>query len=312
MKKQTFILLAALGLLTAGGFVYAQKAEPQSSKPSPYMKAYQFSRDAFTWNIPLWSELLKAYKGLAGVRYLEIGIFEGRSFLWMLENILTGEGSQATGIDTFTGPFEKTFRDNLALSGLSSKAVIRKGRSQVETRTLPRESFDIIYVDGSHLAHDVMADAVMAFELLKTGGVLIFDDYEFSLEYPPELRPRIAVDAFVSAYRNRLEILHKGTQMIVRKQPFSGPCRSAAYCTPFGEYGYSWKDRVLYGPDQQPVQVSDEERLKIEKFAASRSEGETLFTFSPEWEQDAVFQALLQRLGQTPEKLRSLGREIPE
>ena len=38
-------------------------------------------------------------------------------------------------------------------------------------------NFDLIYIDASHYAPDVLSDAVLAFKLLKPGGILIFDDY---------------------------------------------------------------------------------------------------------------------------------------
>lgn len=33
----------------------------------------------------------------------------------------------------------------------------------------------VVYIDGSHAAKDVIADAVLAWALLRPGGVLIFD-----------------------------------------------------------------------------------------------------------------------------------------
>ena len=43
-------------------------------------------------------------------------------------------------------------------------------------RGLRQETFDFIYVDGSHSTVDVMADAVSAFQLAKSGAVIAFDD----------------------------------------------------------------------------------------------------------------------------------------
>lgn len=44
---------------------------------------------------------------------------------------------------------------------------------------LPVNAFDFYYVDGSHVAPDVMADAVLGWRLLKPGGIMVFDDYEW-------------------------------------------------------------------------------------------------------------------------------------
>ena len=39
------------------------------------------------------------------------------------------------------------------------------------------EKYNLIYNDGSHHSDDVIVDAFKAFEMLKVGGIMIFDDY---------------------------------------------------------------------------------------------------------------------------------------
>jgi hypothetical protein len=39
-----------------------------------------------------------------------------------------------------------------------------------------KQEFDVIYVDGSHFADDVLTDGITAWRLLKKDGVLIFED----------------------------------------------------------------------------------------------------------------------------------------
>lgn len=46
-------------------------------------------------------------------------------------------------------------------------------------RSLPLNNYDILYVDGSHLAADVLTDAILGWGLVKVGGIIIFDDYDF-------------------------------------------------------------------------------------------------------------------------------------
>ena len=43
-----------------------------------------------------------------------------------------------------------------------------------------KDQFNFIYIDGSHKCMDVYFDAMMAYELLKTGGIIAFDDYRFN------------------------------------------------------------------------------------------------------------------------------------
>ena len=67
---------------------------------------------------------------------------------------------------------------------------------------------DFIYVDGSHFAKDVLSDAVLGFELLNIGGVMLFDD-AVSWRYGSNIQdsPKIAIDSFIQCNWNRLKIL---------------------------------------------------------------------------------------------------------
>jgi len=177
-------------------------------------KKYSFSEDYFTSRIPVWGKYLGYLKGKPDLNYLEIGVFEGRSALWMLENILTASTSKMTGMDIFSGELEETFRNNLKASGFLEKVTVIKGYSQIELRRLPLESYDIIYIDGSHIPSDVLTDAVLSWGLLKKNGILIFDDYQW--ENPPQI-PRIAIDAFLDVFKNELSIIYRGFQIILKK-----------------------------------------------------------------------------------------------
>jgi len=46
-------------------------------------------------------------------------------------------------------------------------------------------NYDIVYIDGSHVANDVLQDAVLVWQLVKVGGFMIFDDYPFT--FPQKL-----------------------------------------------------------------------------------------------------------------------------
>jgi predicted O-methyltransferase YrrM len=183
-----------------------------------YKKNYDFTHDWFTMRIPKWMEILKPFQGQPDIHYLEIGVSEGGSALWMLENILTHPTARITGLDTFDDEENYArFLSNLELSGLSDKMTMIKGKSQVTLRSLPFDSFDIIYIDGSHTAPDVLLDAALSWDLLRKGGIMIFDDYMWEWEKPPQERPKIAIEAFLRIFKNELEILHQEYQIIIKK-----------------------------------------------------------------------------------------------
>jgi hypothetical protein len=79
---------------------------------------------------------------------------------------------------------------------------------------------DLIYVDGSHRAKDVLLDATLGFELLNVGGVMLFDD-AISWRYGDSIHdsPKQAVDAFIACNWDRLKVLElpNGYQVAVQK-----------------------------------------------------------------------------------------------
>jgi predicted O-methyltransferase YrrM len=192
-----------------------------------------FTVDWHSHNIPHWRRILDRYKGQPNVRALEIGSFEGRSTVWLLENILTHETARIDCIDTFEGSVEHTRMgvnvENLLSRFLGNTEPHAKkigrfiGRSQDVLRSgdfCPYEvySYDFIYIDGSHKAADVLEDAVLSFRLLKVGGLIIFDDYAWNGGGPTEFdNPRRGIEAFYYAYQNQLERTHVYYQAVFQK-----------------------------------------------------------------------------------------------
>ena len=69
---------------------------------------------------------------------------------------------------------------------------------------------DFVYIDGSHHAHAVLSDLVHAFGLLKTGGLIVCDDYLWTATDadPGDVlaRPKIAIDAFTTIYARKINM----------------------------------------------------------------------------------------------------------
>lgn len=199
------------------------KLASRGPETNPYLKEYEFTRDAFTSNLPIWESALESYKDRPNLRYLEIGLFEGRSALWMLEQVLTDPSSSLVGIDPFGDPYgvenvEGRFYANLKKSGAADRVEVIKGFSQIELRKLPLESFDIVYIDGSHRAAHVLEDSILSYRLLKEGGILIFDDYLWWREAEIDRRPEKAIDIFYHYYGEQFEVVHADYQVILRRR----------------------------------------------------------------------------------------------
>lgn len=189
------------------------------------MPEYEFSFDWFSEAIPIWTVLFQKISPVEKI--LEIGSFEGKSTVWMLENILAKTGGCIYCVDTWEGgvehavlsmaQIEKKFRKNVALAlnniGNSATAEIIKQRSHIAMTKLisdgHSESFDFIYIDGSHQCADVLMDLCLAFLLCKPGGIITCDDYLWSNE--PHGRedllnqPKLAIDSFVNCFRRKLQ-----------------------------------------------------------------------------------------------------------
>lgn len=168
-----------------------------------------------------WRRVLASIAGQPGIRLLEIGSFEGRSAAWFLEHVLTDESSRLVCVDLFTQPgLEARFDHNIRLADRHHQVCKLKGRSGDVLPNFEPASFDAIYVDGGHDAGTVLLDGMLAWRLLKPGGILIFDDYLWEPNRPPARRPQLAIDIFRETMADALEVLHEDYQVIVRKREF--------------------------------------------------------------------------------------------
>jgi predicted O-methyltransferase YrrM len=178
-----------------------------------------FTQDWVSGQCEQWRRHLARFAGHQGVRMLEIGSYEGRSAAWFLDNVLTHSTARLVCVDPFNDPRQEArFDSNVKVCGAGAKVEKRKGRSELVIPELERESFDVIYVDGSHEAPNVMLDAMVSWELLKPGGVLIFDDYDWEVQLPAGLRPQLAIDLLLKSHLGKYEVLEKGHQVAIAKK----------------------------------------------------------------------------------------------
>ena len=188
-------------------------------------KQYTFTRDTFTDKIPAWTYLLREFKERPGINYLEIGAFEGRSALWVLENILTHPTSKLTVIDAFRENNQKTFISNINLSGQANKFEILEGLSTQKLRELPFNSIDFAYVDGSGKGIVILSDLASTWNLVKVGGLIIVSRYPLTgflrkvLNLQPyDPGPYEAIDAFVKLYSPYISVVaFQQNYVVIRK-----------------------------------------------------------------------------------------------
>jgi predicted O-methyltransferase YrrM len=178
----------------------------------------EFEHDWFTVHIPVWEELLSPLEGRSA-RVLELGSFEGLSACYVLWRL---PGARVTCVDTFDwfdiDDLEGRFDRNVALVDAGRVRRLTGVTREVLPRLIDaQEAFDFIYVDASHLALDVLADAAQAWKLLAPGGLVVFDDY--GLDYDdPMLSPTRAIDAFAHVVASEAERVDAGGQYTLRKR----------------------------------------------------------------------------------------------
>lgn len=154
------------------------------------MFQYSFSRDFKYAHEDIWPEYFK----IAGVnpkdslQILEVGTYEGNTATWFSDHMLDHSDSILTCIDNFSAEFvalednfismKDRFLHNISVSKNAGKIHLIEGDSKLVLKELvdSGKQYDLIYVDGSHHALDVISDGLFCFQLLKPNGLLMFDD----------------------------------------------------------------------------------------------------------------------------------------
>lgn len=164
-------------------------------------------------------------------KILEIGCYEGRATCFMIETCSEFGDVEIHCVDPWReidntnygggsmAKVEKRFDYNTSISIQKNvgktKLIKHKNESVIACSELIcqgyRGTYDVVYIDGSHKAPDVLTDAILAFQLLRVGGLMIFDDYAWindSQKTPNILsNPKIGVDNFVNVHWEKLKTL---------------------------------------------------------------------------------------------------------
>ncbi|WP_167106203.1 class I SAM-dependent methyltransferase [Mycobacterium sp. DL592] len=205
-------------------------------------KQGQFRRTWFDHNITQWCVVFaRTFQRTDPVRILEIGSYEGRSTVFLLTYFPNGT---LTAVDTWAGSdehvcaadgregdnglqscsrgellsLESRFDANLEpFAGRMTK--IRGSSLRVLPQLLDeKQEFDLIYVDGSHFADDVLADGINAWRLLTPNGVLIFDDLVWNFYPRAHDNPAWPVNILLKFHSGKYKILSAaGNQLLLKK-----------------------------------------------------------------------------------------------
>ena len=194
--------------------------ERQFEKKLKHIMEFSYTSDWASPHHSNWETWFAGYRDQPNVRVLEIGSFEGRSAVWFLNCLLTHPTARLVCVDPMpwpTNPPRPRFRHNIRLTGKDRQVTLLQERSEIALTNLQPASFDIIYIDGAHEAINVLADGIYGWELLKTGGLMLFDDYLWEPDLPEYKRCQGAIDLLLKQFGSKKTVLHKGYQALIRK-----------------------------------------------------------------------------------------------
>ena len=176
-----------------------------------------------------FEEFLTPLAGTDKLRFLQLGAFTGDASVWMCDNVLTGQYCYLTDVDTWQGSDEEEHKSMDFVSVYDTyrrktnhyRQVLRVTSTTMDFLNRPNKQgiFDFIYVDADHTTVGVLLDAELSWPLLKSGGIMAFDDYTWGHESgDPRLAPMVGIDLFLHRHQLDYELLAKNTQVWIRKK----------------------------------------------------------------------------------------------
>lgn len=154
---------------------------------------------------------------------LEVGAFEGLTTCYICDNLLAPGGrvividplpddhnSLPFGEDNklFEGQYDRFIRNT---KGRPVELIRKESRQVYKDKNFNEYRFDFIYIDGDHREDAVYYDGVGCFRVLRKGGFMLFDDYEWRAE------TKRGIDKFLRDYDRYLEVVQKGYQVMIKK-----------------------------------------------------------------------------------------------
>lgn len=186
----------------------------------------RISNDWFTTNIPHWLLALEG-RGFEAkeLNVLEIGSWEGLSAHFICKSF---PRAHLTCVDTWAGSDEHAGQEVLQviesnfdfnLQPYAHRLTKFRGRSIdfFASAQSADKLYDLIYVDGSHYSDDVLVDALESFKRLRSGGVIIFEDYFWRFYDRNRDNPAGGANCFLLLKSGQCRIVQVYHQLIVEK-----------------------------------------------------------------------------------------------
>lgn len=180
-----------------------------------------FGEDAF--HVMWWM----LFREIRPKSFLEIGVYRGQtlSLAALLQSALGIEGS-VTGVSPFSpaGDAVSTYRENLdylqdtqlnfRAFGLPDPELLRAySTDQISTDRIRQETWDAVYIDGSHDYEIAKADWSVCSASINRGGIIVLDDAALGTAYSP---PHFATAGHPDPSQLALEIDNEEFREVLR------------------------------------------------------------------------------------------------
>jgi len=229
LKKIFFLIQSEANLKIIFIFIFSKflrifsksKVKKEKKYYKSLLRNLTISSDFFCTNVYYFFKHIKNYKNF---NYLEIGSYEGCSAIYIANKFKENKifcvdiwesVKEEYGEDINFNYIEKNFDHNS-----KNYSNIYKYKDYSDNFFLENnKTFDIIYVDGHHLAEQVYKDAVNSWKILNRNGLLIFDDYIWKNYQVISKNPCFAINKFLKERWYNLKILEiTNSQIFIKKK----------------------------------------------------------------------------------------------
>ena len=177
-----------------------------------------------TWNTNLENSFNRIFnhKTENETHVIEIGCFEGYGTLKLNELFCSNKNSTITCIDPledlyvknneefsdinpmFIGQYNKFITNT---NYIKDKIILERGLSNDVLPKLKKKYYDFIYIDGDHSENQVYLDGLNSIELIKNGGIILFDDYNWTHKTQVT---KNGIEKFITEFNDKIIVLFRG------------------------------------------------------------------------------------------------------
>ena len=154
------------------------------------------------------------------INCLVLGEEDGVMTSWLLQNVCTSHYSRVFSSYEWNTESEIKFDEKIAKTKKTDQLVkmnINTEKALLKLKNFEYINFEIIFIDASRVKKDVLIDAVLSWDLLVEGGIMIFDEHDFNSYTDNYLTLTVAIDSFIQIFGPQMKILFQGYQYMIEK-----------------------------------------------------------------------------------------------